>query len=89
MATFVCEIVSPAEKLLTCEAQMVVVPGAEGEMGFLANHAPLVSTLAEGEIRLTPADGSAVQRFKVNGGYVQVGDGKVIILADSAEPVAA
>lgn len=68
---------------------MVVVPGVEGEMGFLAGHAPLVSALADGEIRLTPAGGGAVQRFEVKGGYVQVTGDKVIILADSAQPVAA
>ncbi len=89
MASFMCDIVTPAAKLLSCEAEMVVVPGVEGEMGFLAGHAPLVSVLADGEIRLTPAAGGDVQRFEVKGGYVQVTDDKVIILADSAEPVAA
>ena len=89
MASFKCDIVTPAEKLLTTEADMVVVPGVEGEMGFLAGHAPLVSALADGEIRLTPAGGGAVQRFEVKGGYVQVTGDKVIILADSAQPVAA
>ncbi len=88
MASFMCDIVTPAAKLLSCEAEMVVVPGVEGEMGILAGHAPLVSVLADGEIRLTPAGGD-VQRFEVKGGYVQVTDSKVIILADSAEPVAA
>ncbi len=88
MASFMCDIVTPAAKLLSCEATMVVVPGVEGEMGFLAGHAPLVSVLADGEIRLTPADGD-MKRFEVKGGYVQVTDSKVIILADSAEPVAA
>ena len=43
MASFKCDIVTPAEKLLTTEAEMVVVPGVEGEMGFLAGLAPLVS----------------------------------------------
>ena len=77
MASFKCDIVTPAEKLAACEVEMVVVPGVEGEMGFLAGHAPLVSVLADGEIRLTLAEG------------VQVTDDKVIILADSATPVAA
>ena len=82
MASFKCDIVTPAEKLAACEVEMVVVPGVEGEMGFLAGHAPLVSVLADGEIRLTPAGGGAVQRYEVKGGYVQVTDDKVIILAD-------
>ena len=67
-------------------------------MGFLAGHAPLVSVLADGEIRPLqasggsrhqPAEGGPVQRYEVKGGYVQVTDDKVIILADSATPVAA
>lgn len=89
MASFKCDIVTPAEKLAACEVEMVVVPGVEGEMGFLTGHAPLVSVLADGEIRLTPAEGGPVQRYEVKGGYVQVTDDKVIILADSATPVAA
>ena len=48
-----------------------------------------MSVLADGEIRLTPAEGGPVQRYEVKGGYVQVTDDKVIILADSATPVAA
>ena len=76
--SFKCDIVTPAEKLAACEVEMVVVPGVEGEMGFLAGHAPLVSVLADGEIRLTPAEGGPVQRYEVKGGYVQVTDDKVI-----------
>ncbi len=89
MASFMCDIVTPAAKLLSCEAEMVVVPGVEGEMGFLAGHAPLVSLLADGTVRLTPADGGEVKSFEVKGGYVQVTDSKVIILADSADTSAA
>ena len=89
MAGLVCDIVTPAAKLYSDDAYMVVVPGVEGEMGFLAGHAPLVSVLADGEIRLTPAEGGPVQRYEVKGGYVQVTDDKVIILADRATPVAA
>ena len=55
------------------------------EMGFLAGHAPLVSVLADGEVRMSAADGE-VRRYALQGGYVEVGDGKVIILADRALP---
>ena len=89
MASFKCDIVTPAEKLLTTEAEMVVVPGVEGEMGFLAGHACLGFRFRRWRVRLTPAGGGAVQRFEVKGGYVQVTGDKVIILADSAQPVAA
>ena len=52
MATLTCDIVTPAKKLFTSECHMVVVPGIEGEMGFLVNHAQLMSTLADGTVRV-------------------------------------
>lgn len=89
MATFMCDIVTPAAKLVSEEVEMVVVPGVEGEMGFLAGHAPLVSALADGDVRVTPAGGGAVKHYAIKGGFVQVADNKVIVLADSAEVSAA
>lgn len=87
MAGFMCDIVTPRARLVSEEATLVVVPGIEGEMGFLAGHAPLVSVLADGEVRMSAADGE-VRRYALQGGYVEVGDGKVIILADRALPSA-
>ena len=85
MAGFMCDIVTLRARLVSEEATLVVVPGVEGEMGFLAGHAPLVSVLADGEVRMSAADGE-VRRYALQGGYVEVGDGKVIILADRALP---
>lgn len=87
MAGFMCDIVTPRARLVSEEATLVVVPGVEGGMGFLAGHAPLVSVLADGEVRMSAADGE-VRRYALQGGYVEVGDGKVIILADRALPSA-
>ncbi len=87
MAGFMCDIVTLRARLVSEEATLVVVPGVEGEMGFLAGHAPLVSVLADGEVRMSAADGE-VRRYALQGGYVEVGDGKVIILADRALPSA-
>ena len=87
MAGFMCDIVTPRARLVSEEATLVVVPGVEGEMGFLAGHAPLVSVLADGEVRMCAADGE-VRRYALQGAYVEVGDGKVIILADRALPSA-
>ena len=50
MAKLICDIVTPAAKLYSDEAYMVVVPGVEGEMGFLHGHVPLVSALADSEL---------------------------------------
>lgn len=87
MATLTCDIVTPAKKLFTSDCYMVVVPGIEGEMGFLANHAQLMSTLADGTVRVLSDASTVAQRFALQGGYVQVTGDKVIILADRALPV--
>ena len=86
MAGLVCDIGTPAAKLLSDDAYMVVVPGVEGEMGFLHGHVPLVSVLADGVVRIQAENGGEMKRFALQGGYVQVTGQKVIILADRAIP---
>lgn len=85
MASFTCDIVSPDARLFSGEAGFVVVPGAVGEMGFLKGHVPVVSVLADGEMRICEDVGdSNPQRFIIQGGYVQVAGDRIIILADRA-----
>ncbi len=62
---------------------MVTVPGGGGVMGVLPNHAPVLSTLRAGELRIKI--GNDVHEFAIGGGFVDIHDNKVIILADSAE----
>ena len=88
MAGFMCDIVTPVAKLVSDEVELVVVPGVEGEMGFLRGHAPLVSVLADGVARVTGASDKEVRHYALQGGYVEVTDDKVIVLADRALPVA-
>lgn len=87
MAGLVCDIVTPEAKLYSNDAYMVVVPGVEGEMGFLQGHVPLVSVLADGVARIQIERDGEQQRFALQGGYVEVTGKKVIILADRAKPV--
>ena len=87
MASLICDIVTPAEKLYTQECYMVVVPGELGEMGFMPGHAPLVSSLADGSVRVYSDASTLSQTYALQGGYVQVTGEKVIILADKAIPV--
>ncbi len=87
MAGLVCDIVTPAAKLYSDDAYMVVVPGVEGEMGFLQGHVPLVSVLADGVARIIAEQGGESLAFALQGGYVEVTGAKVIILADRAIPV--
>lgn len=87
MSTITCDIVTPEAKLSTTDCYMVVVPGSEGEMGFLEGHAPLVSTLSDGQVRLLSDASTVAERYCLQGGYVQVTGQKVIVLADRAVEV--
>ena len=81
--TLLCEIVTPERIVYTNEVKMVIAPTIDGEVGILPLHAPLVSALRPGEIRVRHAD-DEVEWFAVSGGYIQVHEDKVIILADHA-----
>jgi F-type H+-transporting ATPase subunit epsilon len=65
------------------DVDMVVAPGADGALGILPHHAPLVTLLAEGELRITK--GGREDSLVVFGGFMEVTGDKVIVLADSAE----
>jgi F-type H+-transporting ATPase subunit epsilon len=77
------EIITQERKLFDGDADIVVARGIEGEMGILPRHAPLVTALAFGEVRVKKD--SVEEVFAVGGGVLQVGRDHVIILADSAE----
>jgi len=67
------------------DVEMVSAPGSEGMMGILPNHAPLVTTLSAGELRIKKA--GTEQSMVVFGGFMEVLPNKVIVLADVAEKV--
>ncbi len=81
-----CEIVSQDRIVYQGDPDMVVLPGAAGEMGILPNHAPILSVLQFGIIRVKTK--GEEQYFTVSGGVVEVQPDQVTILADSAENVA-
>jgi len=83
--TLLCEIVTPERILYTNEVEMVVAPTIDGEIGVLPLHAPLVSVLRPGEIRVKWNSDKDVEWFAVSGGYIQIHEDQVIILADDAE----
>lgn len=64
-------------------ADMIIVPGSEGEMGILPHHAPVLTTLGFGELIIRK--GGAEERFAVYGGVVDIRPDKVVVLADLAE----
>ncbi len=80
-----CEIVSQDRMIYEGDADSVLIPGTEGEMGILPNHAPLLSTLAFGVIKVRSQGREDV--FTVAGGVVEVQPDIVTVLADRAENV--
>ena len=84
MAKLKIEIVTAERTVLEAEAEMIIAPGAEGQLGLLPRHAPLLTMLEPGEIRLKDG-GQDTLTFAVAGGFLEILDNKVIVLADSAE----
>lgn len=77
------EIVTPEKKVLSESVDSVTIPTASGEVGILQNHAPLISSLRSGILSYTR--GGAVERMVIAGGFVEVSQNNVSILADVAE----
>ena len=75
------EIISPSNKLYTGDVNSVKVPGMDGEFEILNNHAPIISSLTSGSIRIIDIN-KQVENFEINGGVVEMQNNKIIILAD-------
>ena len=80
--TFDVSLVTPEGPVFEGEAERLVVPGASGEIGVLARHAPLVAMLKAGEIRIR--SGGAWQSFAAGPGYFKVQRDRAIVLVDDA-----
>ena len=75
------EIISPDRKIFEGDASAISLPGMDGSLGILNRHAPLISSLKKGEVKIThPTQG--VLKFPINGGVVEMLNNKVIILAE-------
>jgi F-type H+-transporting ATPase subunit epsilon len=79
------DLVSPERLLLSQAVDMVTIPGSEGDMGVMAGHMPLVSTLRAGMINMLN-DGTET-RFFIMGGFAEINAEKVIVLAEDALPM--
>ena len=84
MAAFHFDLVSPEKLLFSGEVDQVDLPGAEGDLGVLAGHAPLVTTLRPG-ILVIHREGGTLP-VVVNGGFAEVGAAGLTVLADLAVP---
>lgn len=76
------ELVTPEESAAQMEATMVVVPGAEGDLGVLEDHAPTITSLRPGVVAVSGVDGDT--GFFVAGGFAEITGARCVILAESA-----
>ena len=77
------EIVTPEKKVVDAEVDSVTIPTASGEAGILPNHAPLISALKPGILSFT--NRGTTERIAIGGGFLEVSNDKVSVLADTAE----
>lgn len=75
------EIITPESTLYTGEATYVFLPGSDGSLGVMNNHAPLISSLKKGFVKVKDTAGKE-HKFDVKGGTVEVFNNKIIILAE-------
>ncbi len=81
---FNVSLVTPDGAAFEGEAEMIIVPGAIGEIGVLARHAPLVATLKAGSTRIHPGGDADVLEYATGPGFFQVLDDRAIALVDAA-----
>ena len=78
------DLVTPYKHVLSVEVDEVIAPGVLGEFGVLPGHTPMLTTLRIGE--LSYRQGNVLYHLAVNWGFVEVEDGKVTVLVETAEP---
>ena len=84
MATFDVSLVTPDGPVFEGEAEMLIVPGADGEIGVLARHAPLIAMLKAGSTRVHVKRESEVQEFATGPGFFKVEQDRALALVDDA-----
>jgi F-type H+-transporting ATPase subunit epsilon len=83
---FKLSVVTPEKIELEQETSSIVAPGSEGYLGILTNHAPLITALIPGKLSIANLDNSHSE-FALSGGFLEVSQNVVTILADSIEPI--
>ena len=86
MAKLTVEIVTPEKRILSVQADEAIVPGANGLFGVRPGHTPFLSLMDAGTLTLK-GEGGHTDIYFVAGGFVEVSNDKVLVLADVAEPV--
>ena len=88
MADLHFELVTPDRLVMADDVYMVVVPGTEGESGIMAGHAPYMTTLKDGEVTVYRSAGAQPERISITGGFAEVSEQGLTVLAESAGPTA-
>ena len=78
------EIIAPDKNLYSGEVDLVQVPGSKGSFEILRNHAPIISTLDQGRIKIVDIKGGTTF-FEVDGGVIEAKNNKIIVLAETAK----
>ncbi|HZV17072.1 MAG TPA: ATP synthase F1 subunit epsilon [Sphingobium sp.] len=78
------ELVTPERLVLSEDVYMVVVPGTEGEFGVLEGHAPFMSTVKDGTLKVYDRDGAEPRTIHVEGGFAEVSESGLTVLAERA-----
>jgi F-type H+-transporting ATPase subunit epsilon len=77
------EIITPEKRLFAGETDLVKLPGTSGSFEVLMNHAPAISTLSEGKIKVKEPNGNIIF-FEIQGGIVEIKSNNIVILVDSS-----
>ena len=75
------EIITPETKVFEGEVKSVLLPGTNGKFEILNNHAPIISTLTAGQVRVIN-NSDQKEMFDINGGVIEMQNNKIIVLAD-------
>lgn len=79
------ELVTPAKLVRSEDVHMVVVPGSEGEFGVLEGHAPFMSTISDGALKIYRTENAAPEEIRIQGGFAEVGASGLTVLAEHVE----
>ena len=77
----VLDILTPEKSIFSGEIKLVKVPGSNGSFEVMKNHAPIISSLDKGELKITPAQGADIF-YRIEGGVIEVNNNKAIVLVE-------
>jgi len=77
----VLDILTPEKTIFSGDIKLIKVPGSNGSFEVMENHAPIISSLDKGELKITPKDGADII-YQIEGGVIEVNNNKAIVLIE-------